>query len=463
MKIFYFNTGRLVLLLATICMLSACSKFTEVDLPSSQLTSGSVFESKSTANAAMVDIYSKIRDKGLLTGYNSGLSNQFALYADEFQFYGSSLAMQAKFYNNSLSATDAAMAELWESSYSQIYAANAVLEGVGKSTALEPADKQQLNGEALFVRALIHFYLVNTFGSVPYIKTTNYQENKTVARMAESEVYALVISDLEQSVKLLPAQYIGAERVRPNKWAAQALLARVCLYMQRWDEAATSASTVLSQSEVYKWPTDISGMFLKESLATIWQLMPKTNVENTYQGNVFIFLQGPPPSTAISASLFGAFAANDLRREQWLKKVTNGTSTWYHAYKYKEKSNTSSSKEYSVVLRIAEQYLIRSEARARQGNLSGAKDDLNKVRNLAGLPNSVASTAEEVIEAILQERRLEFFTEFGHRFFDLKRTGSLDQVLSPIKPKWETSDRVLPIPQSELSLNPNLKPQNAGY
>lgn len=463
MKMFHFNIGRLLLLSAIISLLSACSKFTEVDLPSSQLTSGNVFESKSTANAAMVDIYSQIRDKGLLTGYQSGLSNQFALYADEFQFYGFSLTIQAKFYNNTLSATDAAIAELWESSYSQIYAANAVIEGVGKSTALASADKQQLTGEALFVRALIHFYLVNTFGSVPYIKTTNYQENKTVVRMAEAEVYALVKSDLEQSVTLLPPQYTGAERVRANKWAAQALLARVCLYMQKWDEAATSASAVLSQSEVYKWPTDISGVFLKESLATIWQLMPKTNVENTYQGNIFIFLQGPPPSTAISVSLFGAFADNDLRREQWLKKVTNGTSTWYHAYKYKENSNTSSSKEYSVVLRIAEQYLIRSEARARQGNLLGAKDDLNKVRNLAGLGNTLANTPDEIIDAVLQERRLEFFTEFGHRFFDLKRTGKLDQVLSPIKPKWKTTDRILPIPESELSLNPNLKPQNAGY
>ncbi|SMC88877.1 RagB/SusD family nutrient uptake outer membrane protein [Pedobacter africanus] len=463
MKIFHFNIGLLILLLAIVCLLPACSKFTEVDLPSSQLTSGSVFESKSTANAAMVDVYSKIRDNGLLTGSNSGLSNQLALYADEFQFYGPALAIQAKFFNNSLSATDAAIAELWESSYSQIYAANSVIEGVGKAVALAPADKQQLTGEALFIRALIHFNLVNTFGRVPYIKTTNYQENKTVSRMAEAEVYALVKSDLEQSVIFLPAAYIGAERVRANKWAAQALLARVCLYMQKWDEAVTASSAVLSQSELYKWPTDINGVFLKESLATIWQLMPKTGVENTYQGNIFIFLTGPPPSTAISASLFGAFAANDLRREQWLKRVTNGTSTWYHPYKYKEKSNTSSSKEYSVVLRIAEQYLIRSEARAHQGNLSEAKDDLDKVRNLAGLSNSVANTSEDIIEAVIQERRLELFTEFGHRFFDLKRTGKLDQVLSPVKPKWETSDRVLPIPQSEISLNPNLKPQNAGY
>jgi hypothetical protein len=463
MKIFHYNTSRLSLLLAFVCLLTACSKFTDIGLPPTQLNSGNVFENNATASAAMLEVYAKIRDNGLLTGSPTGLSNQLGLYADELQFYGSPSLMQANFYNNSLLATETSVAQLWSGSYSQIYGANAVIEGVDKSINLAVADKQELRGEALFVRALIHFHLVNAFGQIPYIKTTDYQQNSVVKRTTEAEVYALIKSDLEESITLLPSQYVGAERVRPNKWAAQAMLARVCLYMQKWNEASAAASAVLNQADLYKWPTDLNSIFLKESQTTIWQLMPKTNVENTKQGNVFIFLQGPPPSVAISSDLYSAFTSDDLRRNQWLKQVTNNTSTWYHANKYKERSTTSVSKEYSIVLRMAEQYLIRSEARAHQGNLSGAKDDLNKVRNLAGLSNTVANTADEIIDAVLKERRLELFTEFGHRFFDLKRTERLDQVLSPLKPQWNTNDRLLPIPQTELSVNPNLKPQNAGY
>lgn len=453
----------LLFLISTLCLLSACDNFTDVDLPSSQLTAADVFENKATANAAMVDIYSKIRDHGLLTGYPSGLSSQLGLYADELKFYGLSGTGQANFYNNSLLASDSEMSELWNSSYNQIYAANAVVEGVAKSTGLSAVDKAQLTGEALFVRALIHFYLVNIFGPVPFITTTDYRQNSVVHRMSETEVYTQIKVDLEQAVTLLPADYIGSERVRPNKWAAQAMLARICLYLQQWDESSNAASAVLNQTRLYVWPTGLDGVFGKESLSTVWQLMPAVQGANTYEGGTFIFTQGPPPSLAISQELFGAFSSNDLRRDQWIKSVTDGTTTWYHANKYKESSNTGSSMEYSIVLRMAEQYLLRAEARAHSGDLIGSKEDLNKTRNLAGLGDTTAVTADEIIAAVLEERRLEFFTEFGHRFFDLKRTGKLDGVLSTVKTQWNTTDRLIPIPESELLLNPNLAPQNAGY
>ena len=457
---------KIVILSVCISLLGlivSCDSFTEVDLPSSQLTAGDVFENKATATAAMVDIYSKIRDHGLLTGYPSGLSSQLGLYSDELKFYGLSGTGQANFYNNALLASDVEMAELWNSSYNQIYAANAVLGGVANSTALLPVDKAQLTGEALFVRALIHFYLVNSFGPVPYITTTDYRVNSVVHRMPETEVYTDIKNDLEQAIALLPADYVGSERVRPNKWAAQAMLARVYLYLQQWDEASNAASAVLNESGLYVWPNTLDGIFKKESPATIWQLMPSVDGANTYEGGTFIFTQGPPPSLSISEDLINAFTASDLRKTEWLKNVTDGTTTWYHANKYKEASNTGSSQEYSIVLRLSEQYLIRAEARAHSGDLIGAKEDLNKTRNLAGLGNTTAITADEIIDAVLQERRLELFTEFGHRFFDLKRTGKLDQTLSPIKPQWGTTDRLLPIPESELLLNPNLAPQNAGY
>jgi hypothetical protein len=444
-------------------LIMGCDSFTDVDLPSSQLTAKDVFQDKTTANAAMVDIYAKIRDHGLLTGYPTGISSELGLYSDELMFYGISGTGQYNFYTNSLLASDLEIADLWTSSYNQIYSANAVIEGVASSDALNTSDKNQLTGEALFVRALIHFYLVNTFGDIPCLLTTNYQQNKVAHRMPVNEVYAQIKADLLRASELLPEGYIGPDRVRPNKWAAQALLARVFLYRQEWNEASNAASSVLNQTGLYVWPSDIGTVFGKDSQSTIWQLMPPVAGANTYEAGTFIFVEGPPPSVAISDQLIGAFSDDDLRKSNWIKAVTNGTDIWYHANKYKEASNTGTSVEYSIVLRMAEQYLLRAEARAHQGDLTGAKEDLNNTRNLAGLTNTNAVTAAEIITEVLKERRLEFFTEFATRFFDLKRTGGLDAALSPVKPQWDTTDNLLPLPESEFLLNPNLAPQNANY
>jgi hypothetical protein len=268
---------------------------------------------------------------------------------------------------------------------------------------------------------------------------------------------------MEQAAKLLPINYVGSDRVRPNRAAAQAMLARICLYMELWEEATNYASAVINQKELYTWPVPLNVVFLKDSRSTIWQLMPVTAGRNTYEGNSNIFTQGPPPSAAISSELLNAFSSKDQRKTQWVKAVSTGGTTWYHPYKYKQQSSTAASVEYSIVLRVSEQYLIRAEARAHYGDLIGAKEDVNKIRNQAGLDDTDALTSSEIIDAVLAERRLELFTEHGHRFFDLKRTGKLNAVLSPVKPQWKNTNSQLPLPESELLLNPNLNPQNEGY
>jgi hypothetical protein len=120
-----------------------------------------------------------------------------------------------------------------------------------------------------------------------------------------------------------------------------------------------------------------------------------------------------------------------------------------------------------MVLRLAEQYLIRAEAAAKgASSLSDAIDDLNVIRNRAGvgsLPHSL--NQQQVIDAIEKERRLELFMEWGHRWFDLKRTGRATNVLSEyvIKQPWEGDYQLLyPIPETELEAGPNLIP-NPGY
>lgn len=451
------------LLVAVLALMSACDNFVEVDLPSSELTASAVFQDRATANAAMVSVYAKMRDDGILSGSVTGISNQMGSYADELVYYGDISGTTRNFYNNTLLASNGEVFNWWNSSYNHIYAANAIIEGVSASTALTTSDKNQLTGEALFVRSLLHFYLLNLYGDVPYITSTDYRQNKVARKMPSAELYAHIISDLELAVSLLPEDYSSGNRVRPNKSVAMALLSRVYLSQGMWAEAANAASYLLNNTGLYAWENNVDVIFLKESTTTIWQFMPRTDGQNTQEGETFIFTAGPPSLVALSDGLLNEFEPGDERKVHWIKAVTNGTDTWYHANKYKQKSNTAGSMEYSIVFRLAEQYLIRSEARAQQGDLIGAKEDLNKIRNTAGLTGTTAVSQQDLLNAISHERRVEFFTELGHRFFDLKRTNRLDASLTSVKAGWNTNDRLLPLPESELTLNPNLNPQNPGY
>jgi hypothetical protein len=115
-------------------------------------------------------------------------------------------------------------------------------------------------------------------------------------------------------------------------------------------------------------------------------------------------------------------------------------------------------------MRLAEQYLIRSEARANLNNIAGAQADLNELRSRAGLPNTQVSDKTAILSAIEQERKSEFFTEWGHRWFDLKRTNRIDAVLIPIKTQWVPTASLYPIPESEIINNRGLQSaQNPGY
>jgi hypothetical protein len=449
----------IILLLGLIPICQSCDGYVEVEQPNSQLISSAVFEDVGTANAALSGIYAKMRSSGVLAGSN-GMSLYAGLYADELDWYQTTTV--SNFYNNTLTASEAGVGTIWNNSYKQIYEANSIIEGVTNSVSLPDTNRIQLKGEALFIRGMIHFYLMNLYGDIPYIKTTDFEQNSHVSRMPMNVVYDNVIADLTEAATMLPETYVTAERVRPNRFAVKALLARVYLYKGDYAAASNEASAVINSS-LYVWETDLNKVFLKASTTTIWQFMPNATGMNTTEGTSYIFNAGPPSSIALKPAFVNAFEANDQRLVKWVRAVTNGSNTWYHAYKYKQQTTTASSLEYSVVLRLAEQYLIRAEARARQGELTNAKSDLNLIRNTAGLPNTTAVTDTDIIADVINQRRFELFTEYGHRFFDLKRSGQIDTVLALSKPGWNATDKLWPLPAVELNVNPNLNPQNPGY
>jgi hypothetical protein len=239
--------------------------------------------------------------------------------------------------------------------------------------------------------------------------------------------------------------------------------------MANWTEAESQATAVIDQSGGAYALDSLNGVFLKNSQETIWQLMPN-NVDgvNTWEGNNFILTTTPAStgsnSAALSRYLLDAFENDDQRRIYWVDSITAGpgNDVFYYPYKYKIQSGAEL-KEYSMVMRLAELYLVRAEARAQLGNINGAQADLNMIRKRAGLPGTIANTKLSLLTAIAHERQVEFFAEWGHRWMDLKRTEKADSILGAIKGAgWRAADKLYPIPQNERSLNPYLT-QNPGY
>jgi hypothetical protein len=242
-----------------------------------------------------------------------------------------------------------------------------------------------------------------------------------------------------------------------------ALLARADLYAGNWADAQTMADSVIANGTEYALSTDLNQVFLLNSSEAIWQIPPVMEDVNTFAGTIFL-LTGPPDfqqTVAMDSFLVAAFEPGDLRRSSWVGQ----TLTYYYPDKYKV-SYAASVTEYLMVMRLAEQYLIRAEARTRQDDLAGAAADLNQLRSRAGLLPTNATTQPQLLAAIIHERQVELFTEFGDRWIDLKRTKTLDSVMRVVTPfkggVWNSYDSLLPIPASELQINPKLT-QNPGY
>lgn len=465
---------KAILLHLCIFLTFSCRKFVTVSLPGTEVSETEIYSNDIAARSAILGIYGEmIGENGFASGNTRSASLLCALSADELDTRSAITAIR-EFRDNSLDPANSAIKDaLWGEPYKCIYAANAFLIGIQKSDKVSPDVKKQLSGEALFARAFCYFYLVNLFGDVPYTTGIDYKQNRDLHRNHHSFVYDRIASDLRDARDNLSADYINNEpsndnRVRPNKWAAIALLARVSLYMGKWADAEILSNSVIANTDQYSLESSLDEVFLIRSREAIWQLKPNTAGINTWEGKNLILTAGPSAgesnSCLLTADLINAFEHGDLRRRSWVDSVIGPDSTVYHyAHKYKIKNGDSPS-EYSMVLRLAEQYLIRAEARARLGDTAGANEDLNKVRSRAGLPAINAPTTDALLAAILKERRMELFTEWGHRWLDLKRCGKAGAVLQPFKntTRWQDTDTLYPIPRSELLLNQQLA-QNPGY
>lgn len=461
--------------------ISGCKKFVEVPAPITSTNAANVYTSDLTAAAVLTGIYTNISfQDGNSYADITSLSSFAALSADELTLYEQTNTTYLPFYiNNITSLTSTGV--FWTIFYPYIFIANSAIEGLNNSTGLTPAVKQQLLGEARFVRAFCYFYLVNLYGDIPLVVSSNYKKNSLLIRTPASLVYQQIITDLIDAKNLLSTNYLqsdaltpypisSAQRVRPTKWAAAALLARAYLFIGDYPDAESMADSVIMNGSLYSLGR-LNTAFLENSSETIWSLQPTgTGAQsNTGDGALFVLPSTGPGgmhTVYLSNSVVNSFELNDQRRTNWVDSVIAGGITYYYAYKYKIGAVDATTQEYIMVLRLAEQYLIRAEARAQQNKIGGAQADLDTIRARAGLSITEANEKTSLLTAILHERQVELFTEWGHRWIDLKRTNKINEIMTIVTPtkggSWSSFKSLYPVPQSEINFDPNLK-QNNGY
>jgi hypothetical protein len=458
------------LLLPALLGLGSCN-FLDVGAPPTQVVDTTVYSADASATAGVLGIYIGLTSRGTAVpgiANDAALSTFLGLAADELLF---ATTTYDEYRLNQVNPAGNGPSSLWSQAYTNIYQCNTAVAGLTASPALTASLKTQLLGEAKFLRAFNYFYLSNIFGDVPLVLTTDYSVSSTLPRTPKADVYAAVVADLLDAQKLLGVAYpVSNERTRVNQAAATALLARVYLYQQNWAAAETQASAVLAQTSLYSLPA-LGQVFLSSSQEAIWQLRRAGTVStNTAEGGYFVPVSltvAPTASYQLTNTLFSAFGTPDNRRTTWTNSYTVAGTTYRYPFKYQQRVATASAgvaTEYSVVLRLAEQYLIRAEARIKQGKVADGLVDLNVVRARAGAPAlSTALSQADALLAVENERRLELFTEYGHRWFDLIRTGRVAAVLGPYKgAAWDANDNVWPIPATQLLANPSLT-QNPGY
>jgi starch-binding outer membrane protein, SusD/RagB family len=467
-----FNLRSLSILFLTACV--GCKKFVEIQPPVDSITTSQVFADSTDASAAVLGIYSKLgyTDQSFA---NSLISLNVGLSSDELLPFAGSID-QNNMSTNTITFGNGKTAEFWIQGYSYLYQPNAVIEGLQGSTDIPQNAKEEFIGEAKWFRAFINFYLLNLFGNISLITSSDYHANSLQSQTSPSNVYQSIIIDLKDAQNLLLTDYStsGGERTRVNKWAATALLARTYLYVDSFSNAEAQATSVINYSSLFTLDT-LNGVFLKNSSEAILQWYnSSTDNTNTYnatsEGNQLIpFDSTSPPNYYLSNQLLNGFEEGDLRRVAWVDSTDYNGIIYYYPFKYKvgpaEESANAPVTEYYTVLRLAEQYLIRAEARAQQNNLFGAISDLNVIRNRAGLTSLPPSLSQpQILTAIAQERRIELFSEWGHRWLDLKRTGQVSNAFSTIsyKSAYQPFQQLYPIPVDELQNDPNLK-QNPGY
>ncbi len=360
---------------------------------------------------------------------------------------------------------------LWGGIYNTVYMANFIEENLGEVSRVSQEEKDVLLAQARFCRGYAYFIAAHTFGDVPKVVNTDVQTNRSIARTPKSEILAWVKEDYEAALAALPERWdqdnATLNKQFATKNAARAALARYHLYEGNWQSAEEMANAVISnrlQALDSSYVTVISTEFDSESileLAYANSASDDPGTSTTGLNNILVGRREVIPSNSYVQEIVNLNAGTRRATITFNSSNQQGRDNGWTVTKYgtPDQGNNNIS-----VFRLAEMYLVRAEARAQQNRItgtSGALADLNVLRRRAKAPLAAFSTQAAALSAIETERLYELSFE-GHRWFDLKRTGRLNAVMTVFSPRWNEKYNLWPVPQTEIQTN-RLLVQNAGY
>lgn len=458
-----------ILLVLSVFAIASCDNSLNL-VPEDSLTPAIIFSTEALAGNAVTGMYSSLQSSNTLAGIPDTMSEW---QADNVEFVGSFPTFDEIYTYNTLS-DNTSISTVWTSHYFSINQTNMIIKNVPlvPGTVFTAARRNNLIGQARFVRALLYFKLSQLFGkqlkqdptgnslSIPLVSEPYDGNVVSPARNTLKEVYTFIENDLLFARNSIT----NTTKDRATVAAANALLARLYLYQERFPEAATAANTVIGTAGIslaanYAFYNNPS----TEHIFQVLNVAGDTGAAESFSKLYSPTANGGRGDAPFSTNLIAAFAAQpgDLRYTTLTRSgvdAKNRTSVFTTKF-----PNGVTNQDDSNVLRVSEMFLIRAEANFRAGSAVGATpvSDINRTRVRAGLTPLVSISS---IDDILLERRKELCFE-GLRRLDLLRNNLplRSAGMADVAKATPTSDKVVfPIPQRERDNNPNLV-QNSGY
>lgn len=450
--------------LLTLVAVSSCDDYLDVRPKETIPDTNPIFD-KTSAEQAVRAMYNKFyygaasySENGTTSGGSPSFEAIGYLSGGNVKWTGSQSQI-GEFEKHFVNAENSTVSATWTNIYRVVNLANNVLAKVPLITddpTLTEALRDQYLGEAYFVRALAYFDLARVWGGVPIITkpTEVATDNVGIGRGTVEEAYAQVLSDLEAAEPLLPET---TDRYRATRKTVWALRARYHLYQREWALAEGYADKLIADEANYKLVAPYNSFFfpatVRGSVESVFEIFFNGTTEiNNHFTSWQIQANGGTRQWAPSDEIVALLNNPEIGGNRNTLIAKDGSGNWYNNLYYRKPGA-----DPAFVIRIAELYLIRAEARAQLEKLAEAVDDLDAVRQRAGLAGSTATTQQEILDAIELERRVEFAFEH-HRWFDLVRTDRAATVLS-------ISDKgryVMPIPAAERLVDKTLE-QNDAY
>lgn len=430
--------------------LIGCDSLLNEQKPQNSVDPSAVFKDAPGARAAIIGAYDAFQSA-------SYYAADFLLLPD---VHGGNLThtgtfpSYAQFMNRSILTDNANVTNMWAIIYSGINRANQIIDKVPKITdpALSQTEKDQIVGEAYFLRAFHYANLVKYWGGVPLklLPSDSYDASKIIVpRATADQVYTQILSDLGEAITKLPAN--PSNKSRASLAAAHALKARVHLYKKEYPEAINSATLASTGYSLVGNFLDI--WVVRNTSEAIWELQFNTVDTNSLSFYLLTSTTGGRNEVRPSANLASAYLSTDARRV--LTSSVDSRLRYYRA---------ATDDDNVLLLRLAEVILNRAEALIERNtgtDLADAVVFINQIRNRAGIGSYGGVVTQTALrDEVFLQRRLELALE-GHYFFDLVRTGRAVTTLS--SPVWNDNQALLPIPLREIQASGGVLTQNPGY